>query len=524
MLCPTEAGNGLPSWRSTRRSTDETAGDSFVNKDSACDAAAGEQPFAKPREAECLPLVALAILIALKISVLLAFGPTMSVDTTGYTDYAAAILDGSFKHVDLAASAQPVTLTRTIGLPALIAGAMAVAGDHWAWPIVLLQFAASIWATVYVYRLARAFKLGVWLSLFVCAAQATTMQYVVDQTVLTDSLCGSTMTIATCMLGLSLLNRRPATLIAFLIVGLLIAAAFLLRPVVEYVVAGFAPLVLAAIALLRTRVRQAAAAALVLLPVVVTHLAYVAWNLERVGAPVVTTIGQAALFAAIVEAAPYDDTIFSGSSPVDIAGRRTAELVKSPPTDRIFGHDVEPGLILHRDYGWDAIRINREATKAYLLAWRDHPVAMIHHVFYHLSETQLHQAFRPTETIRDVLMWNTGSEYHFGRWTAVRAGDWWQIPAMVWHFLDDTISVFIFCAFFLVTPIRLFREGFTPETNVSAGCWCAYVVVGLLYAAVHLEPRYLTPVLAGSIAIGVVNIVWLLEQYRQSRSLRPVAI
>jgi hypothetical protein len=225
-----------------------------------------------------------------------------------------------------------------------------------------------------------------------------------------------------------------------------------------------------------------------------------------------------ALFAAIVEAAPYDLTIFSGSRPVDIAGRRTVELVRSPPTDRVLSHDTEPGLILHREYGWDAIRISHEATKAYLRAWWEHPKAMIHHVFYHLSETQLHQAFRPTETIRDVLLWNTGSEHEFGRMSAVRDGNWWMLPAVVWHFLDDTISVVVFTGLLVITPIRLLREGFTPETNVSIGFWCAYLAVGSLYAAVHLEPRYLTPVVAGSIVIGIVNLVWLVALYRQNRS------
>jgi hypothetical protein len=31
---------------------------------------------------------------------------------------------------------------------------------------------------------------------------------------------------------------------------------------------------------------------------------------------------------------------------------------------------------------------------------------------------------------------------------------------------------------------------------------------------VHLEPRYLTPVVAGSIVVGVVNIVRVIEFYR----------
>jgi hypothetical protein len=472
-------------------------------------------------ESSWLPPTALAFLVVLKLGVLLAFGPTMSPDSYGYIAYADAILDGSFRHVDLAGIAQPITLTRIIGFPAVIAAAKIVAGQHYAWVVVLFQFAASICATVMVYRLARAFQLGVWLSLFAAAAQATGMQYVVDQTLLTDSLCGSTMTMATCLLAITALRRRPVGLTVFLAVGLLIAAAFLIRNVIEYMVVGFAPLVVAAVLVEPTRLRRWAAAGLVFLPLIATHFAYIEWNRERVGAAVVTTISQAALSAALVEAAPYDPTIFSGSTPFDDAGRRTVALVQSPPTDRIFGHDVEPSIILHRDYGWDAVHISQVATQAYLRAWREHPIAMIHHFFYHISETQLHQAFRPSETLRDILLWNTGSEHEFGRMSAVREGKWWMVPAVVWHFLDDTISVVVFSAFLVITPIRLFREGFTPETNVSIGCWCAYLLVGSLYAAVHLEPRYLTPVVAGSIVVGVVNIVWLVAQRRRNQSQKP---
>jgi hypothetical protein len=478
----------------------------------------------KPRwESSWLPLTALAFLVVVKIGMLLAFGPTMQADSSDYIAYADAILDGSFRHVDLAGTAQPITLTRIIGFPAVIAAAKVVTGEYWAWAVILLQFAASVCATVLVYRLARTFRLGIWLSLFAAAAQATAMQFVVDQAVLTDSLCGSIMTTVTCILAIIALRRRPVALTFFLAVGLLLVAAFLVRNVIEYMVLGFAPLVVAAVVVEPTEFRRWAAVGLVFVPVVVTHLAYVEWNRERVGAPVVTTIAQAALFAPLVEAAPYDPTIFSGSTPFDDAGRRTVQLMLSPP-DRVFGHDTEPSIILHRDYGWDALRISREATQAYLRAWWEHPAAMIHHFFHNISETQLHQAFRPTETIRDVLLWNTGSEYGFGRVSAVREGKWWMIPAVIWHFLDDTISVVIFSTFLAITPIRLFREGFTAETSVSIGCLCAYLVVGCLYDAVAFAPRYLTPIVAGSIVIGVVNIVWAVAQYRRARNSKAATV
>jgi hypothetical protein len=456
-------------------------------------------------------LAAFAVLVIVKLGVLLVFGPAMQFDSFGYLRYADAIMSGEFRHVDLANDPMPVTLTRMIGYPAVIAAAKILAGHHWTWAVVFFQFAVSLWATAMVYRLARAFRLSVWVSLGVVAAQATSMQFIVDQAVLTDSLTGSTTTIATCILGLIALRRAAAPLLAYLGAGALIAIAFLMRDVMAFLAIGLVPLAVAAALVQRSRLRQLAACALVFLPLIASHVAYTEWNRARVGAAVAASISGAALFGALIEAAHYDHSIFSGSTPIDDVGRPLLAAMEAGQ----HGYEAEANIVLHRDYGWDAVRTNHEVTLAFLRAWRDHPRAMIFHIFHHISETQLHQAVRPIETVRDVLLWNTGSSHDFGAERAVKAGNWWMIPAVLANWLSETASVFVFLAFFVVTPIRLVREGWTAETSVSIGIWCFYLTVGGLYATVHLEPRYLTPVVAGSIVVGVVNIVRVIEFYRR---------
>jgi 4-amino-4-deoxy-L-arabinose transferase-like glycosyltransferase len=343
------------------------------------------------------------------------------------------------------------------------------------------------------------------------------MQFVVDQAVLSDSLTGSTITIATCILGLITLRRESVSLLIYLGAGALIAVAFLVRDVIAYIAIGLVPLATAAALVERSRLRQLAACALVFLPLIATDIAYTQWNRARVGAPVVTSTSQAVLIGALIEAAHYDHSIFSGSTPIDEVGRIQLKAMEAGQ----HGYEVEADIALHRDYGWDAVRMSHEVTLAYVRGWLDHPLAMIRHVFHHISETQLHQAVRPIETVRDVLLWNTGSSHDFGAERAVKAGNWWMIPAVLVNWLCMTASVLVFCAFLVVTPIRLMREGWTAETSVSAGIWCFYLVVGGLYAAAHLEPRYLTPVVAGSIVVGVVNIVRVIEFYRSSAALKP---
>jgi hypothetical protein len=465
-------------------------------------------------------LVAFVALVVLKLGVLFILAPAFQFDSFGYEKYADAILSGAFRHVDLATDPMPVTLTRMIGYPAVIAATKILAGRDWTWAVVLFQFAVSLCATTMVYRLARAFRLGVWLSLGVVAAQATAMQFVVDQAVLTDSLTGSTTTIATCILGLIGLRRTATPLPVYLGAGALIAVAFLIRDVIAFFAIGLVPLAAAAALVEHSRARQLSACALVFLPLIATHFAYTEWNRVRIGAAVATSISQTALFGALVEATRYDDTIFSGSTPIDEVGRSVQKIMDAGQA----GYEAQSSILLHRDYGWDAVRINHEVTLAYLRAWRDHPRAMIFHIFHHISETELHQAVRPVETVRDVLLWTTGSIHDFASERVVRDGNWWMILPVIANWLSMTASVVVFLAFLVVTPIRLAREGWNAETSVSVGIWCFYLAVGGLYATVHLEPRYLTPVVAGSIVVGVVNIVRVTEYYRQRAVPEPARV
>src|SRR5262249_8430938 len=87
-------------------------------------------------------------------------------------------------------------------------------------------------------------------------------------------------------------------------------------------------------------------------------------------------------------------------------------------------------------------------------------------------------------------------------------------PAVLPNRLFEGISVVVFAAFVLITPLRVKHEGITTETSASAGLWFAYLACLGLHAAVAVHPRYLLPVLAGSIVVGAVNIRWLVARYR----------
>jgi hypothetical protein len=277
--------------------------------------------------------------------------------------------------------------------------------------------------------------------------------------------------------------------------------------VIAFVSLGLVPLAAASVVGAKGWPRRATAFALVFLPLIGSYVGYAEWNRARVGAAVVTTIGQWSLLDALVRASRYDPTFFSGDTPIAQTGRRVAK-------DFTLDESLEATRILHREYGWNAVRTAREASGAYLRAWVEHPWAMIRHAFGFLSESQLHQAVRPTETVRDVLLWNTGNDQEFAREGAVRAGNWWMIPAVILHRLCEVVSTLVFAAFLLITPVRVVREGFSAQMAASAGLWFAYLTCLGLHAAVAVHPRYLLPVVAGSIVVGAVNIVWLVARWR----------
>src|SRR5262249_5306802 len=150
----------------------------------------------------------------------------------------------------------------------------------------------SLVATAMVYRLARCFGLGLWLSPGAAAAYATSLQFVVDQAIASDSLCASTFTIAACILADSALRRAPPRPPMLLAAGVLIAASFLARDVIAFVAFGLVPLAAASVMGANGWLRRAAAFALVFLPLIGSYVGYVEWNRTRIGAAVVTTVSQ----------------------------------------------------------------------------------------------------------------------------------------------------------------------------------------------------------------------------------------
>ena len=453
--------------------------------------------------------MAFALLIALKLGFLWAFGPTLMGDAGVYIDYADAILSGRVNAPELLDLAFPVTLFRIAGYPTLIAGAKllaAAAAVPWVWPWLLvgLQFAVSLCATAAIYRLAGKLGLGRWGALFVAGAQATSLPLAIDQAILTDSLDASLLTLAGCGLAAAVLDRRKLAIGLNLAVGLALAGSFLLREATSFLALAFVPLALAAACAGGNSWRRAALSMLLTFgPLLATDELYKAWSYERTGSWFVTTGAQRHLLDGLIKSSQFDPQIFSGDTPLDQVARRVTH-------DYSLDEAARASDVLFHDYGRSAIEIADDVYAAYFRAWREHPGAMLRTPFLYLKEWQAKLTVQPMESVRLLLLWNTGNDWDFGIERSMAGGRWWTAPAFVLRRLTEAVAIVVFAGFLLLTPWRALRERWrAPDVVAATALWLLYLGNVAAYAVVYLEPRYLAPVVPWSIVVGVANLAWL---------------
>lgn len=468
--------------------------------------------------------LALAVtLLLIKGVLLLAFGPADLPDTGGYVGFAHIILNGGLADAGLQAVSTPITLFRIIGYPAIIAAFQLVAGDAWPWVLVGFQILLSVAAMLALHGLARRFGLSRRLSAAVVLAAGTSLSLVVDQAVLTDSLYSTVIVGCLCLLTAGLAIGRPLGAGAALAAGLLFAAGFLLREATLFLTVGIAPLVaFAALGGLRpnrTRLARAVAVGvLFVLPILLTQQGYREWNRARVGVPVITTGAQTNMFFAVATAARTDPSLLAGD---DVPSRTARAIYRTYE----FGEVRQLVDTLFRDHGMTAIDQTQAGFRAYFTAWRTHFPAMAGMVLSHFRSNQMQLSVRPVESLRELILWTQHDDGGFARWRAVREGRWWMAPVVVLDGIGKALSVVLFAAFTVLTPWRLLRgDGATPVNAASAGLWLLYFAQAAMYALVHLETRYMAPLVPAALLVGTANLDWLWRQWKHGRRATPNGI
>jgi hypothetical protein len=458
-------------------------------------------------------------LAAAKIALLVVFGPVFTPDSAAYVAMAETMRasDAWLYHVDLGSTFAPAFAFRIIGYPAVVAAAMTVAGTAWPYVLVVIQSAISLIATAATLQFGRELGLDRRLALIAAVAGATSMQFTLDQCILTDSLNASFIILATVLIVRGVRAGRPLGFAPALAAGILIVLAFLLREVMQVLVVLFVPLlVVRVVTAAGARLRTCAAAVLVVLPLLVTVEAYKQWNVYRTGERFVTTGGQTTLLEGLVVALERNPGLFDADTPLDRALRshiRYRTLAEIVAVNEALFHE-----------GFKATDIARLVTARYLAAWREHPLAMLSMLRSTFSENQAKLAVRPVTAACEIIEWGHSEpqcpDYRDTYQKLARAPGS-MTPADIAIFVtvtvQNTASIIVFAAFLIGVPVLVLtrlgaawrRRKWPPdfaELLLAGALWALYCGWDMAYSLIHFENRYLAPVIPLSVFGGLLVI------------------
>lgn len=440
--------------------------------------------------------VLLAGLLALKLALLAAYGPIAHPDTRGYEDFAAQILAGPQWLLDPGLEHDPIPTTafRAVGYPLAVAFARLVAPSTHEWLLVLLQIGLSLAATAAFFDLCLLATRSRVLSLLAASAQATGLALALDQALLSDSAAASLLLLFLCRVGSSVLRHDEVSPAQSLRRGALLAGAFLLRETTL----ALSPVLLLPVAWaawLRPRGRLPMAA-LHGAPLILVALACMAWGQVRFGSPIVTTGRQTILLQPLLEAERAGVPVFDGDEPLDRAARATHHRDTIGDVSKINGW-------LHREAGLVAPQIAAAARDRLMVVSRRHPGAMLRLAIGRYGPSHLAAPVQPLESVAELHGRARGERPWPPRAALLRrdGAEGSAVPLWLW-FLQAAVSLLgagATLALVALVPLRVTWRRLRGRPNtpldrlllVFASVYLGFV---LAHAPIHLEPRYLAPV------------------------------
>jgi len=446
-------------------------------------------------------------IIALKAVFLWAYGPVISPDSSGYTAFADMILhETAWIHaVDLNDFWYPDTAFRSIGYPAIIAFAKVLSADHFGWIIVLAQMVLSLFTSYILFKLALEMSNRFGLALFVAVAQALGQGFLLDQSVLTDSFNASLILLAILMIGRGIIRREGATVTQMIVPGLLIALAFLIRESGNQLQILYWPFVIWwLVSVKQSWGRRAVLFLCFIAPMVVFTQSYKSWNQYRTGERFITTAGQTTMFFPAVDMQSRGVNAFENDP----------YLADKPP----YHHPMEErtdlqhvGLInnhLVKTEGWNALDISRYAFKKFVHYWLDYPLDMAVVTLSNIREKQAFNAFMPFEAMMSIDFWATGTKPFQKKrdlFEKVKEHNRYDLlAAYMGRHIARVVSIVLTITLLLVVPYFTIKHFIAQKFRVSEirpDCmlifmfWLVYLGYTFAFAMVHLEQRYLMPVI-----------------------------
>ncbi len=465
--------------------------------------------------------IAFGFAAAVKLIAIFAIGPVYYPDSGEYRDIARLILSGTqwLHDSGFNSAALPPTVFRPLGYPLILAGVTALTGDF-AMPVVIaLQSLLSLIALWCVLRVAVQIfgPAGLWPA-FVALAWTGSVAFLFDLAILTDSLYGSLFVIVVFSAISAWLRSEPLTVAAAAALGILWGYSMWIRGVGLV----FTPLVLVPFLIVAWRHRRAGSMALIafLVPAAALAGVYMGWNHYRTGHAFIATSGQVTFLQPLFEMGKRGEkNMLSGDGPVD-------RLVRAEAPNFSFEELVRVNRLLFEREGLNPRQSEAAQRAAYFTEIADHPVALLRNVLRNLGPKLAQIALDPFYT------WNEVGQTIGGVRVLTGTGEWLEriraeprfsdIALFAAAYLWRTLAYVAFAGFVLLPVLLVLFPASRPmKSSAFLYLWLLFVGLAGLYALIHLENRYLLPVIPAAL-IGIAGAVEIVKRRAgQHVSLSP---
>lgn len=441
-----------------------------------------------------LQLVFLAV--ALKLALLLAFGPLQQPDSGMYIAYAELILKGGEWSHQIDLHFPHASTFRMIGYPAVIATFQAVFGSYWDWALVTVQSAAGLLTMTLVFRAGRLITGSGRLGCVAAGLYLLSPALQLDLFVLTDSLYGHLLAILTALLVIWSCEDRRVTVARVLGCGLLLALAMVIR-------SATMPLGLLFVAPFTVWVWKsglktgALMLVLFLLPLMTVDQGYKAWNKARGGEAFLTTDTMFALLQPLIVLEAKGVPAFAGQTVLDRSAREVFALENGPSKATMVTDAFAIGERLTKEGGLSTVEALALVKKRFFETMLAAPAALLAHTGRELSSSVLFSPFDPLRVLRRLVSYR----YDLDRWLDARHAflsrplSEWSVSGVVYLVLEAVsraVALVLLLGFLAAGP------GAVPAMiggDRTAGMRVALVVLAAGFivatAMIHLEERYI---------------------------------
>ncbi|WP_198377535.1 hypothetical protein, partial [Neoroseomonas rubea] len=285
--------------------------------------------------------------------------------------------------------------------------------------------------------------------------------------------------------------------------GVLLALATTVREATPYLLLGLLP----AAAIAAGPGRRLAGIGLVVAPVALTAGLMVADNHRRSGAAVLSTTRAIVMVQATLPLAARGLPVFDGDDLFDRAARETV-------VPRGFA-GIDPLLARLHAAGMTSPEIAAMASARYARTWRRFPLEMLRAMAVRFPLKTLFVTFQPIDMAADFARVAGEPRPWFSRNDQLlrRAGEGsiaaiLLLPLMV----VSRIVALLVSAAAIAAPLLIGRED--PRRWPLFGAWLGCAALVGIYLPVHLEQRYLVPIVPMLCLLGVTALVALRARRR----------